>query len=794
MKPNLKLRHILWAIYFLGIFGIIFYFVPVLGSGPWKRMLILLLAGITAVSALVCLLLMRRKKAAPKAGVLKPADEMPEAVSGSGMTRSDSDSGSTESVSAAESTESASADATSDDLPDEFSFLSEKEEKRLKRTEKRVARRKARSENPVRLRSWHLPLMLLHAGYCYLMLEIVNNPNFKEIAPLYVCVNLLGIFILNWIVFWALNSWRLSMILFTAFMTVMSAVFYMVMLFRGEPFQLIDIFSVGTAVEVAGNYELKLPIALAVFIVLSLCLVAIYAHLPNWKLIRANHLKKVILRLGLLLFLWLGNLFYLNTGWNAALGILTDLFSPIKTYREYGTELGFFCVAKYMRLTEPEGYSAGTAKKLAEASMKQAAKSQETEARAADEQASKSQGPETKGRAATVQGSDETQLVQNALSSFKSSTDVKPVNIIAIMNESWADYRLLGENFSTNYPLMEYYDSLHENTIKGHSLVCIEGGGTAKTEYEFLTGNSVSRFPAMVPYVSYFTHEQYSLVTTLEAQGYSSLAMHPYKAKNWNRPAAYRLLNFDRFMSEPDWPSDADRLRGLISDQGDYDEIIRQVDAKENQDDPLFIFNITMQNHGGYQKGTYYGEVTVDGYEDLAVRNYLSLIRESDAALKELIEHFKQVEEPTIICVFGDHYPELPESFAEHIAGKHRSEFTFDEEEHCFATPFLIWANYDIPEQENVVTSMNFLSTLLLQQTGLTPAPYQIYLQQLQEIFPAMNHLGYYDLQSGQYRKWEDADDKVKKAKKGYDILQYNNLAEKRKRLDFFFGMKTAIP
>lgn len=39
------------------------------------------------------------------------------------------------------------------------------------------------------------------------------------------------------------------------------------------------------------------------------------------------------------------------------------------------------------------------------------------------------------------------------------------------------------------------------------------------------------------------------------------------------------------------------------------------------------------------------------------VDQYLSLIKKSDTALQELIEYYSQVDEPTIICIFGDHQP-----------------------------------------------------------------------------------------------------------------------------------------
>ncbi|MDD5954299.1 MAG: hypothetical protein PUD38_03760 [Firmicutes bacterium] len=60
-------------------------------------------------------------------------------------------------------------------------------------------------------------------------------------------------------------------------------------------------------------------------------------------------------------------------------------------------------------------------------------------------------------------------------------------NIIVIMNESFADLRVFGDNFRTNQPVTPYFDSLQENTIRGYAQVSSYGGHTANSEFEFLT-------------------------------------------------------------------------------------------------------------------------------------------------------------------------------------------------------------------------------------------------------------------------------------------------------------------
>ncbi|MDO4622500.1 MAG: sulfatase-like hydrolase/transferase [Eubacteriales bacterium] len=594
---------------------------------------------------------------------------------------------------------------------------------------------------------WHLLLFLAVDAYAFWIIEYVNNPDFSKMEPKYMALNLAGILIMNLIVFFWLNSMKRAMLAVLTVWSVFAAAFYIVYACKGEPLQLIDIISIRTAITVTGSYQVDIVRSLVVDGLLFFSLAGIILELPEKVIFRKGLIRKILLRVAVTGIMIGMNFFYLNVNWNGNCGILTDLFAPIKTYKEYGTTVGFFCVAKYMRLTQPDGYSVKEAKSIAE-------------------KAEEEQEPNT-------------------------VTDVKPVNVIVVMNESWCDYRYVGD-LVTNKEIMPFYDSLKENTIKGHSLVCITGGGTAKTEYEFLTGNSVKRFPAMVPFVSYFTHDQYSIVSTLEAQGFASVAMHPYKGSNWNRPNAYKLLGFDQFLTIDDFDENALKFHSHVSDMADYDKIFELVENKKDPEDPLFIFNVTMQNHGGYTRDDVNVDVRVDGFDDPQVNRFLSLMKRSDEALEYLIKYFEKKEEPTIILMFGDHYPSLPEEFANYLSGSTIDELEPAKKVHYYSTPFLIWANYDIPEAENVMTSTNYLGTMLLEQTGLKMADYNYYLKNLRKTIPALNHMGYYDTE-GIFHEWSDKSRTEElEAEKEYEILQYNNLAESSRRLDDFFGMKTA--
>ena len=598
------------------------------------------------------------------------------------------------------------------------------------------------------MRWWHFAIMGGTVVYCFLFVELINNlEKLSEMQPLYVAANLVGAAIMMFIVLLLFNSFTRTLTFMVIFTMVFGLVFYFVYMFRGEPFQFIDFFSAGTAMEVVGGYDFKLTPMVGIFLPLTLSLIALFIHLPDRYWAKTKK-RKIIMRCtagGLLVG---GYFFFMFANWNGALGIVTDLWDPHKTYEEVGTNVGFFSVAKFMRNAPPEGYSVAAVEEIAEETVE----------------------------------TYETWTGENTLPAGSE----QPVNIIAIMNEAWADHRYVSE-FETDEEVMPFYDSMKENTVKGFTLVNIFGGGTAKTEYEYLTGNSVKQYPGMVPFVSYYTHDQYSMVSTLKSQGYAAYAMHPNKGTNWSRDTAYNFLQFDRFYTIDDYDqSEENLLRGMVSDKADYDKIIEVVEEKENPDDKLFIFNVTMQNHGGYTN--YDPFIDIKGYDEdpNEAEAYLSLARISDDALKYLIEYFEDCDEPTMIVMFGDHYPGLPESFEEFLSGEKRKDLGLEERMHYYTTPFFIWTNYESNEEENVLTSTNFLGVMTLEEAGVDMSGFEEYVSMFRDEIPAYNFKGYYD-NDGKFTKWTKAPQEVLDKVQDYEYLQYNALMEDSGRVDWFF-------
>lgn len=626
----------------------------------------------------------------------------------------------------------------------------------------RFARASEKRKKPVLLNAKLLLPVLLNAGYLFFEIEYIGNTEFFEMKWYYMLLNVGVIFLFCLFLTGIFNSLKRAMIFLNIFYYVMSLVFYYVYHFRGEAFQLIDLYSIGTAAEVVGGYTFDITRQMVLMLVATMIVVNLWKQSRNYVLIRRGVLPRILLRGVTALAIGGFYLLYMYLNWNAQFGVISDLWNPAKTYRQYGTTVGFMAVAKYMRLTPPEGYSAAEVERI----IGDFESGQE-------EEASSDAGEEDQK--------------EDAGAEAKASGTVTPVNIIAIMNESWFDYRTIGDP-QTSEDYMPFLDSLTDNIIKGHTLTCTKGGGTAKTEYEFLTGNSCKRFPGMVPYVSYFTHSQYSIVTTLSDQGYRTVAMHPNKATNWKRTTAYRFLDFDEFIAIDQFPSDAERYRNMISDQANYEEIVRVYEEKE-EGEPLFLFDITMQNHSGYTNKYFQADVNCEGYDSDEADQYFSLLKLSDQAIEYLITYFEQVDEPTMIVMFGDHSPKLPDEFETWIAGNSYDSLSIRDQEKFYGTPFFIWTNYKMESQENVWTSTNYLSSYMLSLTGLELTPYNEYLLNLWEKIPALNHLGYLD-PYGIWHRWENGDSETLELEREYECLQYNELMDSQNRVDEFFQIK----
>lgn len=364
-------------------------------------------------------------------------------------------------------------------------------------------------------------------------------------------------------------------------------------------------------------------------------------------------------------------------------------------------------------------------------------------------------------------------------------------NIVVIMNEAFSDLRVLGE-LETDEAVLEYWDSLEDNCIRGWANVSILGGNTANSEYEFLTSDAVALYGDEVPYNRYFdSRDEYpSLVSVLERQGYESTAFHPYLSSGWNRTQVYHAMGFDNIVFEDNLDKTLDTMRIYTSDEGDYSYIRDYFEAKE-PGIPQFFFNVTMQNHGGY---TYDGnnfETTVHLTGEASGRfpqaeQYLSLMQASDEALAGLLDYFKTYEEPVIVVMFGDHQPRLEDEFYQYLTGQPMNMWTVEQRMNQYKTPFIIWHNYDVESGDLGDVSLSYLASVLLESAGLTMSEYQQFVLKQYLEMPVVNAIGMIDAEGNIFSKGSP---EYQKLSEDYRMLIYNHTADRENRWDDFYSI-----
>lgn len=543
----------------------------------------------------------------------------------------------------------------------------------------------------------------------------------------FLCLNLAFILAFAHILCFATGKWRLSVNIAAIVLFAVAVINSFVWQFRGRELLFTDISAAGTALAVVQEYApaitLRMALGLGVWLLVWFSQFS-FEPTPGLMKQRRMHLAAAAMLLALMI----------AGSWNTPL-----LAYGTRGTTENGFYVNFLLSIRDSRVRAPEGYSPKEVARLEQ------------------------QHP------AGLQPNDELP------------------DIIVIMNESFSDFRVLGEHLHTNQPVMPFFDSLTEDTIRGYAYASVYGGSTANSEFEFLTGSSMSFFPAgTTPYQTYLNADTCSLAWLLDSLGYRTWGTHPYMEKNWSRNRVYPQLGFEESTFMEDYPQE-NYLRNWISDQEMYEYILDRVEQAP-ADEPQFVFGVTMQNHGGY-------EYTGDAYtqtislEDCGgmyprAEQYLSVLHASDQALEYLVSSLKESEKRTVLVFFGDHFPDVEHGLYEQIHGGALA--SLQEQMLLYQVPFFIWANYDIPEQTVPCTSLNFLSRYLLEAAQLELPEYHRFLAELELAIPAMNAMGYYSRSRNAFVPYEEARGEEAEWLRDYAMLQYNGFFDEKDRSSIF--------
>lgn len=357
------------------------------------------------------------------------------------------------------------------------------------------------------------------------------------------------------------------------------------------------------------------------------------------------------------------------------------------------------------------------------------------------------------------------------------------VNVVVVLSESFSDPVALEGMHLPGDPI-PFTRRLMGSTMSGETLPQHIGGGTANMEFEALTGMSMSLFPPQVgvPYQMLVPdYETFpSAVQWFEQHGHRSLAIHPFTTEMYRRREVYESFGFDEFVYD-ETMRHRERIGhdAYISDAAAFDELRDRL-AEERE--PLFVNLVTMQNHAPYTK-TYGDPAHVtgpDGEPIDDVSHYVRGLEHSDEALEDLIGDLSRSHERTLLVFYGDHLPGIyPDSV-----------FSANGARALMRTPFLVWANFPGPDDEQPLTSPTHFMDLLFERANAAVPPYYALLHELRQEMPAMDNGRFYDPEGHPLRR-ADLSPRALQLLHDYRLVQYDLSVGRRYSVDTMFGQSS---
>lgn len=351
-------------------------------------------------------------------------------------------------------------------------------------------------------------------------------------------------------------------------------------------------------------------------------------------------------------------------------------------------------------------------------------------------------------------------------------------NVILIMNESFADLSDLSNVTYSEDPMKLIENLKSEGNCKtGEILSPVLGGGTSLPEFEVLTGlTSYYLEQQIYPYTSYIHSDMNSIVREFNKSEYTTVGIHTNTRTFYNRENIYEYLGFEKTVFEEDIEN-PEYKGNYISDNEAANQVIQQFESNEGN---KFIFAVTMQNHMKYINKNYEKyDIDIESSvltkrEITELKNYTQGVIDACEMYNKLVKYLKQIDEPTVLIMFGDHLPLLGDSYCSTYKKTKLQQLDY------YKTPYIVWANYEIEEMNTIpeLISPSNLGLITLDIANIQNTSWFIKpFAELYKKYPAINNKFAID-ESGNLidLKSLQTEELIKKC----EILQYDILIKKK--------------
>ena len=244
-------------------------------------------------------------------------------------------------------------------------------------------------------------------------------------------------------------------------------------------------------------------------------------------------------------------------------------------------------------------------------------------------------------------------------------------NLLVVQSESFFDARQLFDGIKLD--VLQQFDEIKtRSSLSGKLSVPAWGANTVRTEFAFLSGLNmdalgIHRFN---PYRKLVREEFPTIASYLKNLGYRTICVHPYPASFYQRDRTYPFLGFDEFLDIRSFKQMDQKSKTMpyTSDAEVAQKVCELLGSESSQ--PLFIFVITMENHGPLhlekvflnEEVARYNKVPPPNSGDLTI--YLRHLSNADQMVKTFKEYLNSLDRPSWLCWYGDHVPIMPDVYS----------------------------------------------------------------------------------------------------------------------------------
>lgn len=284
-------------------------------------------------------------------------------------------------------------------------------------------------------------------------------------------------------------------------------------------------------------------------------------------------------------------------------------------------------------------------------------------------------------------------------------------NLVVVQSESFFDAR---DAFpGINPQVLANFDQAKADSVCFGKLdVPAWGANTVRSEFAFLSGMNLPELGvhAFNPYRKWAQRPLATLASYLKGLGYRTVCVHPYPASFYARDKVYPLLGFDEFIDIRQFGG-VEKTGPYIGDVQVAEKVGQLLQANSSQ--PLFIFVITMENHGPLhlekvkpaEIADLHTQPPASGCDDLTI--YLRHLRNADRMCRLLQEQLAALPGQHGLCWYGDHVPIMAEVYK--TLGAPQGQ-----------TDYLLWKSGDFSgEAQRKDVAVQDLAAMLLTEFGL---------------------------------------------------------------------------